>query len=164
MCPFCQMAVAVDTTTAAVPQFLDGQSAASAPAAAAAAAAAVLLLLWCCSHSPAQIYMCCACCAQLCRPTGFLFYTLREPFQVRRRNFAYFFSIANTRECVLNRSDYICHPHTYPVHDRHHCGCFQTRATATTAAAAPAELLFLNSNRCAAVVVLLLLRAAFFIL
>ena len=123
-------------------------------------AAAVVLL----SLSPAQIYMCCACCAQLCRPTGFLFYTLREPFQVRRRNFAYFFSIANTRECVLNRSDYICHPHTYPVHDRHHCGCFQTRATATTAAAAPAELLFLNSNRCAAVVVLLLLRAAFFIL
>ena len=44
VCPFCHMAAAVDTTTAAVPQFLDGPSPAPAPA--AAAAAAVCLLLW----------------------------------------------------------------------------------------------------------------------
>ena len=38
VCPFCHMAAAVDTIDAAVPQFLDGPSAASAPATAAAAA------------------------------------------------------------------------------------------------------------------------------
>ena len=52
VCPFCQMAAAVDTTDAAVPQFLDGPSAASAPAAAAAAAAR------CCCCSAALTLSC----------------------------------------------------------------------------------------------------------
>ena len=50
VCPFRQMAAAVDTTDAAVPQFFDGPSAASAPAAGAAAgaAAAAEVRCWCC--------------------------------------------------------------------------------------------------------------------
>ena len=94
-----QMADAVDTTDAALPQFLYGPSAASAPASAPAAAAAAALLLCVAaavvllSLSPAHIYMCCVCCcAQLCHTTGLLLYSLRQPFQLRRKNIAYFFS------------------------------------------------------------------------
>ena len=122
VCPFCQMAVAVDTTTAAMPQLLDGPSAASAPAAAAAA-----VCCCCCgaaltlSYTYMHVLCLLLCSAMPYYRIPILHSTLA--FSSPTEEFRLFFFDRKHSRVRAKRSDYFCHTQTYQVHDRHHCGC-----------------------------------------